>query len=81
MMGAQNFGLNRAKSSTNGGEVICVLLSVCVRRVWDIPTLHFANWTVIRISASSRMCIEVKIALRVISEAALRDTAPRVDST
>ena len=55
------------------------MLSIFVRRVWDIPTLHFANWTVNRISASSRMCIEVKFGLRGTREAALRDTIPRPD--
>ena len=61
------------------GEVRqCVLLSVCVRRVWAIPTLQVANWTQMRSCASSRMFIELPISVGT-RIAALRVWRPTPD--
>ena len=61
------------------GEVRqCVLLSVCVRRVWAIPTLQVANWTQMRSCASSRMFIELPISVGT-HVATLREGRPRSD--
>ena len=54
------------------------MLSIFVRRVWDIPTLHFANWTYVLACASNRMFIEVESSVGSLV-AALRPYRPRPD--
>ena len=61
-----------------GFMVSYALLSVYMRRVWDMPTVHVANWAKCVACSSGRMFIEVKILGRFITfRAALRKVRPR----